>query len=323
MENKMNIEVKKLPNAQIELLIKTNSEDFKEATARAYAKLSPNTKIKGFREGKAPKQLILEYLGTKLYDEALNLLLINSTQKALIQEKLTPIDSPKFDIIKFDPNEETHFTVTFSVYPNIKLGNIKDIKVDSEDIKKAKKEKERIEKESKTKKSDKKEIEEKKDKDDDIEKKEEDKFNLDQYYSKIIDEIIKISEFEIPDVLITNELSYQEETFIKRLEELGIKVEEYLKLQNTDFEKLRKTWKDSIIFTLKQDLLLTEFARENKIDIAEDELESIIKEVYPNENYEKIDPNTKNYVKFNYLKQKSFLELIKIIEKENVDTNNN
>ncbi len=90
------------------------------------------------------------------------------------------------------------------------------------------------------------------------------------YTSQVIEEAIKLSKFEIPDVFIDNEIKMYEDQFNSRLDELKLDQETYLKTQGSNIEKKREEWKKQAVDKISIDLVLINLANEHK-DVATDE----------------------------------------------------
>jgi len=80
-----------------------------------------NTKINGFRHGKAPRQVIEKKYGLQIRKEVLGKVIQSSFSKALEQEKLQPIGEPFFELTSELESLEQglSYTATFEIYPEI------------------------------------------------------------------------------------------------------------------------------------------------------------------------------------------------------------
>jgi FKBP-type peptidyl-prolyl cis-trans isomerase (trigger factor) len=332
MDSKIAVEVERQPKSMVMLKITSDKDDLVKYTEKVFQKLSPNVAVQGFRKGKAPKKLIEESLGVKLFDEALNMLLTDLTSKALVQENINPLTPPEFHLEEFEPNKPISFHVHFAVYPTIEIGDVKSVKMDAKEVKLAQERRKQLEEEAKKPKEEKKkEVKEEKNdgkdtkEDKSEEKKEEEKkppvFNLEKYYSEILDKVFAISKIEIPDALIDHDLLHQEENFTSRLQELGIKPEDYLKIQNLTIEQARENWRKDIEFSLKQDLLLSKYAKDNDLKADKKEVDDELAHSYTKEQIANLDPEMYNYVNYAILRQKAFLHLLNLIETNNANTN--
>jgi trigger factor len=92
-------------------------------------KLSRTVKLKGFRTGKVPMQMVQQHYGSQARQEVLGEVMQSSFYEAITKEKLRPAGYPNFQATAANPGEVFQYTATFEVYPE--LGNIKtDIAVE-------------------------------------------------------------------------------------------------------------------------------------------------------------------------------------------------
>jgi len=93
-----------------------------QAKVRRYAKTH---KIPGFRTGKdapdIPLHVAQQHFGAIGRGEAIEDLLQSSLRKALEEEKLYPAEPPKVQNLKAEPGMALEYSVTFDVYPEVKL----------------------------------------------------------------------------------------------------------------------------------------------------------------------------------------------------------
>ncbi len=97
--------------------------------------LSGQVKLAGFREGKAPlelveKQLDQERLQTQFLEEAINQLY----PQAIQSESLRPVEQPQISIQKFVPFTTLEFEAKFAVLGKITLANYKKLKIDKSKV---------------------------------------------------------------------------------------------------------------------------------------------------------------------------------------------
>ena len=126
----MKIEKKELPKNQMELKIEIESKEYQNFLEKTAQKMSENSKIKGFRPGKAPYDLLRVQFGEmKVFENALNDILTNFYFEAVKKEKLEPISYPKIEIEKMAVNNPLIFKATINLIPDIKLGDVSKIKI--------------------------------------------------------------------------------------------------------------------------------------------------------------------------------------------------
>jgi len=79
----MKVDVKDVENSQKELTVEVPAEKYNEKFEAEVKKLAPTVKIPGFREGKAPKNVIIREHNHKLKANALEQLVNDSVYEAI------------------------------------------------------------------------------------------------------------------------------------------------------------------------------------------------------------------------------------------------
>lgn len=126
----MKVATKQLPKSQVELTIEVPAKELGSYLDKAARAISKETKISGFRPGKAPRQIVQQQVGEgKLWQEAVNLALPELYVKAITDEKIEAIGQPEVKIEKLAPNNPLIFKATASYLPTIKLPDYQKIKV--------------------------------------------------------------------------------------------------------------------------------------------------------------------------------------------------
>jgi len=129
-------EIKKLPKSELEITVTISHDELKPFLAKAAQALSQQTKIEGFRPGKAPLEIIKQRVGEmKLYEEAAALAVQKSYLEIAKAEKLEPLGSPSVDFVKLAPDNDFTYKAIVALIPEIKLGDWKKIKVQEKEIK--------------------------------------------------------------------------------------------------------------------------------------------------------------------------------------------
>lgn len=124
-----------LADKKVKFTINLSSKEWEDAVENAYNETKNRYKVQGFRAGKAPRRVIENAYGKSVfYDEALNDCFYKYYNEVLNTEKIEPVGNPKLDVEKLDEKGVT-LTITTAVYPEVKLGAYKDIKIAKEDVK--------------------------------------------------------------------------------------------------------------------------------------------------------------------------------------------
>jgi len=133
----MKIEKNLTAKAEIELKVTLDSKEIESYLDHAAKEFAKNVQIKGFRKGHVPRNIIEQNYGKEiLVDVMLDLKLSDIYQKALVQEKITPISSPKVDILD---REKLTIQFTTASEPQVETKDLAKVKVKLEDKKVAKK----------------------------------------------------------------------------------------------------------------------------------------------------------------------------------------
>lgn len=118
---------KKLENAVVELEIEIPVERVENEYKTVFNKLQKNAKIDGFRQGKAPIQLIetkyKDYAGGEVAENLARITFYEAVEK----KELAPIVEPKISFENISRDEPFKFKAIFEVMPTIELGDYKGI----------------------------------------------------------------------------------------------------------------------------------------------------------------------------------------------------
>ncbi len=325
--------VEKKQEGEITIIsLKINSEVFVTRKEKVFNRLAKNIKITGFRPGKAPKAMIEARLGADLYEQTLNELLPDVTYEYITNEKIEFLGRISYQVTKVSEAEGVEFTVSFITYPEIKLPNVKKIKV--------KKEKEELTEEeveaelqnilkfrdSQSGKDSTKKEEKKKITDEEVEalglglKKvdelkdlirkqlETQKENIarSKQIQKVVDEAIEKAKFEAPKIMVDQEVAKKEHDYRHRIEDLGLKLDDFLETQKTTMEELKTGWKQEAEKQIRTDLLLFEIAKAQELKVTNEEINAEIEAISDPQLKEQYDNlEGRNYVSSIILQQKA------------------
>ena len=123
-----------LPKNSVEILVNIPKADIKEAYQEAFSLLQKNLVISGFRKGTVPKEIAEKNIKKEVvYEELISNLFPKIYEEIIKKENLTPIVSPKIELLKANENEEWQIKIIIALKPNIILNDnykklIKDMK---------------------------------------------------------------------------------------------------------------------------------------------------------------------------------------------------
>ena len=132
----MQTEVKESGRFERTLTVQLENDELTAATQKAAAKISRNMKIKGFRPGKAPLQVIerhvgADYLRSEAIDEAIQIVVPEAIEEA----GLEPVTVPSVSAVRDDSENGTvEIDITVTLWPVLDaLPDFGDIEVEVED----------------------------------------------------------------------------------------------------------------------------------------------------------------------------------------------
>lgn len=117
------------PGSKVVLEIEVPPAEVDRHFATAYRHLAAQTRVPGFRPGKAPRSVIERYVGQgAVLAEAIDHLVSAAYDEALDQTDVIPLDAPQVDL---DPasvaeGQAVTFTATVPVRPDVQLGSYTD-----------------------------------------------------------------------------------------------------------------------------------------------------------------------------------------------------
>lgn len=126
----MQVDVSNVNPTKVKVFIKATPAELEEYKKIVLTKYASKTKIQGFREGKAPLNLVEKNIDqrqfqTEFLEEAMSGLYSESTRRG----KFRPTSQPEVAIKKFVPYTELEFEITVEVLGKINLPDYKNIKL--------------------------------------------------------------------------------------------------------------------------------------------------------------------------------------------------
>jgi len=132
----MQVTKKDLGKSQIEITVELSLDEFKPYIEKGVKKVSEETKIEGFRPGKAPFAILKQKIGEMTILEEAARIAIGKTIDGVLDENVSGqiIGQPQVDIAKLAPENPLIYKVVLSILPEVKLGEYKNAKIKKEKI---------------------------------------------------------------------------------------------------------------------------------------------------------------------------------------------
>jgi trigger factor len=123
-ENLMTATVETLEGLNRRVTLNLNNNEVEAEVRKRLAQVARNVRMDGFRPGKAPMKLVAARYSSEIRGEVLGDALQKQFGEAVQANQLAVAGYPRFV-----PGENGAFTATFEVFPEIKLGDLSQIKV--------------------------------------------------------------------------------------------------------------------------------------------------------------------------------------------------
>ncbi len=130
----LNVKKENLAGSKVKLTINLPPELMRGFFAKVYKKLASGVEVKGFRAGKAPKNLTISAIGeNRLISEIIDLALKETYPQALKQENIIPVAPPKIEIKKMadltTDEAVLEYDAEVDLLPEVKVGDYKSLKL--------------------------------------------------------------------------------------------------------------------------------------------------------------------------------------------------
>jgi len=99
------------------------------------------------------------------------------------------------------------------------------------------------------------------------------------YEEGILQEVEKITTVELPDILIQDELNRMLVSLQRRVADMGLLLEDYLKGQGKTLEQIKNEWKPQAEKNVRMELGLAEIARQENVTISDTELQAEVDKI--------------------------------------------
>ena len=134
----MTVTIEKLENNQVKLNIEVEAAVSALEYDKACKKLAQRVNVPGFRQGKAPKNILEKYVGlAAIQREVLDSLLPNIFETAIEENNFDLASAPTLDSYDFADDKSLKAVATFELKPEVKLGEYKGMEVEIEEFKNA------------------------------------------------------------------------------------------------------------------------------------------------------------------------------------------
>jgi trigger factor len=130
----MNINVESSSPLRRKVTIELDQDEIAQELERSYAQLRRSVHLKGFRPGRAPRQILERLFGDQVRGEVIQKLIKESTEKALSEHNLVPVAEPEIVTEETDLNKTLRFAAVFDIRPEITVKDYENLKVPRQEV---------------------------------------------------------------------------------------------------------------------------------------------------------------------------------------------
>lgn len=124
----MEVKVQKIETNVVELEVKVEAKQFKEAVNKAFKQNASRFNVPGFRKGKVPMAIVKKQYGVEvLYNDAIDICIRETYEKALDENNVNPVSLPEVDIVEVGEGKDLVYKAKVTVMPEVKLGDYKGV----------------------------------------------------------------------------------------------------------------------------------------------------------------------------------------------------
>ncbi len=126
--------IRELSQCKREVDIKIPVATVRQEYTNTIRRFAESAKIKGFRQGKVPTDIVKRKFNQEIKDSIINNLVPDAVTKKLRAHNLKPVSSPVVTELFFEEDQPIKFKAQFEVWPEFELPEYKNIKVSRKKI---------------------------------------------------------------------------------------------------------------------------------------------------------------------------------------------
>ncbi|HEX4449089.1 MAG TPA: trigger factor [Polyangiaceae bacterium] len=115
----MQVQVARISPVVMEVAVEVPADAVRVEVEKAYSTLQRKAHVKGFRPGKAPRQVLAHLYGPQVTNDVVNAIVNGTLPKALSEQNVQPINQPQVEAGKFDQATAFSYKARFEVQPDV------------------------------------------------------------------------------------------------------------------------------------------------------------------------------------------------------------
>jgi trigger factor len=115
----MQATVQKISPVLVELSVEVPAEAVRQEVDKAYSNLAKKAHVRGFRPGKAPRNVLTQLFGSQVHNDVAKTIVDTTLPQVLTEKKVTPVTRPTVEPGKVSVTEAFSYKARFEVQPEI------------------------------------------------------------------------------------------------------------------------------------------------------------------------------------------------------------
>lgn len=286
----------KQDDGTVQITITIPNELVQEKKEEALTHITETLEVSGFRKGKVPQDIALKHIDTqKLYEHTLQHLLPEAYADAIEEHRIQPILAPRFELLSIKEDSDWQIRAITCELPKVNLGDYKQtikgalagkkIWIPGKDNPSA---------DSGSKTGGEPTREEKE--------------------QEVIKTLIEKTEVKTPKLLIEEEVNHRLSNLLDQVQRLGLSVEQYLASAGKTVDQIREDYAKQAEEAIKLELVLTEIAKEQKVEVSDGEIDKLIDATGDDKTKETLStPSQKRLIKSTLMRRKALDSLTSLV----------
>jgi trigger factor len=115
----MQVSVEKLSPVVIEFSVEIPADKVKSEVDKAVAAVSKSARVRGYRPGKAPKQVVMHLYGPRIHADVAQRLVDETLDQAIAEKSVQPLSKPAIAPAELSPDQPFSYKARFEVRPDV------------------------------------------------------------------------------------------------------------------------------------------------------------------------------------------------------------
>jgi trigger factor len=115
----MQVSVEKLSPVVVEFSVEVPADRVKTEVDRAYTTLQRSARVRGYRPGKAPRDVLVHLYGPRIHADVAQRLVDETLDKAIVEKDMQPLSRPTVAPSQLNPAEAFSYKARFEVRPEV------------------------------------------------------------------------------------------------------------------------------------------------------------------------------------------------------------